>query len=198
MHRVLPSGRSPSLTARNGVRLSAPSAKQADATFSADASSGVFEGYASLFGVMDLARDIVMPGAFRDSLVARGAGGVRMLWQHQPSEIVGAWTTIEEDQLGLHVRGMLDLDQPRARAALSLMRKGALDGLSIGYRCEAERRDRETGLRRLERIDLWEISLVTFPLLPQARIRSVKAAPTPPGSAPALRRHSAAFSERTA
>lgn len=174
---LIPSGRSPSLAARNGVRLPVLAGKQADAALIANAASGVIEGYASLFGVMDLGRDIVMPGAFRESVAAKGAGGIRMLWQHQPDEIVGIWTKIEEDRLGLHVQGRLDLDQKRAREALSLMRKGALDGLSIGYRSEAERRDRETGLRRLERIDLWEISLVTFPLLPQARIRSVKAAP---------------------
>lgn len=168
------SGRSPSRSAGNGVRAPAPSSKRADATFFPDGKAGEFEGYASVFGAMDLGRDVVMPGAFRDSLAAKGPRGVRLLWQHDPAMPLGIWKSIEEDRQGLHVRGALDLNQPRAREAYSLMRKGALDGLSIGYRTEVERRDSETGLRRLERIDLWEISLVTFPLLPQARVHQVK------------------------
>lgn len=154
--------------------MPAPSLKHADATFSA-AASGTFEGYASLFGVMDLGRDVVMPGAFRASLEKRGPRGVRLLWQHDPAVPLGVWTAIREDGRGLQVAGALDLALPKAREALSLMRAGALDGLSIGYRTEIERRDPATGLRRLERVDLWEISLVTFPLLPQARVHAVKA-----------------------
>lgn len=136
--------------------------------------SGAFEGYASVFGLMDLGRDVVVPGAFRDTLERRGAGGVKLLWQHDPAQPLGSWDAIEEDRHGLFVRGRLDLAQAKAREVLSLMKRGAVDGLSIGYRTEAERRDPATGLRRLERIDLWEISLVTFPLLPQARVRALK------------------------
>lgn len=157
----------------NGVHRPAPSLKHVDATFSLDADDGAFEGYASLFGVMDLGHDVVIPGAFRDSLARRGVEGVKLLWQHDPAEPLGVWTSIAEDRRGLHVRGRLNLERERSREALSLMRQGALDGLSIGYRTEIERKDPETGLRRLERIDLWEISLVTFPLLPQARVHAV-------------------------
>ncbi len=157
----------------NGVHRPAPSLKHVDATFSSSADDGTFEGYASLFGVMDLGHDVVMPGAFRESLARRGAGGVKLLWQHDPAEPLGIWTSIAEDQRGLHVRGRLNLERERSREVLSLMHQGALDGLSIGYRTEIERKDPETGLRRLERIDLWEISLVTFPLLPQARVHAV-------------------------
>lgn len=180
MHVLSLSGRLPSPPAGNGVRAPAHSLKSADATFSIHPAKGEFEGYASLFGVMDLGRDVVMPGAFRETIEKRGASGVRLLWQHDPAQPLGSWTEIAEDQCGLYVRGALDLDQAKSREALSLMQKGALDGLSIGYRTEIERKDPATGLRRLERIDLWEISLVTFPLLPQARVSAVKSLPAAP------------------
>ena len=135
--------------------------------------SGVFEGYASLFGVVDLGRDIVMPGAFRETLARRGASGVKMLWQHKASEPIGAWLAIEEDVRGLRVTGRLNLAVAKAREVLALMREGAVDGLSIGFRAERSQRD-ASGLRRLKKIDLWEISLVTFPMLPQARVTSLK------------------------
>lgn len=170
------SDRRPSPPVGNGVRATDPSSGCADATFHPPDAGGEFEGYASVFGMMDLGRDVVMPGAFRESINRRGIGGIKLLWQHDPAQPLGIWTSLEEDSRGLFVRGALDLRQPKAREALSLLKQGALDGLSIGYRTEIDRKDPETGLRRLERIDLWEISLVTFPLLPQARVRSVKAA----------------------
>jgi HK97 family phage prohead protease len=135
---------------------------------------GVFEGYASLFGVADLGKDVVMPGAFADSLKSRAAGGVRMLWQHDPATPIGCWLSIEEDRRGLKVRGRLSLAVERARDIHALMREGAVDGLSIGFRVERARAERPTGLRRLEKLDLWEISVVTFPMLPGARVEAVK------------------------
>jgi HK97 family phage prohead protease len=135
---------------------------------------GVFEGYASLFGVADLGKDVVMPGAFAESLARRGARGVRMLWQHDPGEPIGRWLSLAEDPRGLRVRGRLNLAVERAREIHALMREGAVDGLSIGFRVERARPERPTGLRRLEKLDLWEISLVTFPMLPGARVNSVK------------------------
>lgn len=141
--------------------------------------AGIFEGYASLFGVPDLAKDVVIPGAFQDSLARRGARGVRLLWQHDPAEPIGSWLSLAEDQKGLRVRGRLNLAVERAREIHALMREGAVDGLSIGFRVERARAERATGTRRLERIDLWEISVVTFPLHPGARVGSVKAAQDP-------------------
>jgi HK97 family phage prohead protease len=140
---------------------------------------GRFEGYASLFGVADLGKDVVVAGAFADSLARRGAAGLRMLWQHDPAEPIGRWLSVREDRSGLHVRGRLNLSVARARELHALMREGAVDGLSIGFRVERARAERGTGLRRLEKIDLWEISLVTFPMLPGARVRAVKRAPAP-------------------
>jgi HK97 family phage prohead protease len=135
---------------------------------------GVFEGYASLFGIADLGKDVVMPGAFHDSLKKRDASAVRLLWQHDPSQPLGRWLSIEEDRRGLRVRGKLNLAVERARDIHALMREGAVDGLSIGFRVERARAERPTGLRRLEKLDLWEISVVTFPMLPGARVETVK------------------------
>lgn len=141
------------------------------------ADDGAFEGYASLFGREDLGRDIVQPGAFRDSLTARGISGVRMLFQHNPAEPIGIWETLAEDAKGLFVRGRLMQTVARGREVLSLMRAGAIDGLSIGFRTVKSHRDRLRGVRRIEKIDLWEISIVTFPLLPEARIATSKSRP---------------------
>ncbi|QFU17089.1 HK97 family phage prohead protease [Microvirga thermotolerans] len=135
---------------------------------------GVFEGYASLFGVADLGKDVVMPGAFADSLRKRGVPNIRLLWQHDPSEPIGRWLSIAEDRRGLRVRGRLNLAVERAREIHALLGEGAVDGLSIGFRVERARAERPTGLRRLEKLDLWEISIVTFPMLPGARVERVK------------------------
>lgn len=144
--------------------------KQADA-------DGSFEGYASLFNREDLGRDVVLPGAFRESLAARGARGIKLLFQHDANQPIGVWTTLEEDSRGLYAQGRLMRDVARAREVMALMREGALDGLSIGFKTVKARRDRASGVRHLEKIDLWEISIVTFPLLPEARITSTKTRP---------------------
>lgn len=135
---------------------------------------GTFCGYASLFGKVDLANDIVEPGAFSRALRRRGAAGIRMLYQHDPNEPIGTWLDIAEDERGLLVRGRLTPGVGRAREVLELMRAGALDGLSIGFRVVKARRDARAGVRRIVEADLWEISVVTFPMLPGARVESVK------------------------
>ena len=135
---------------------------------------GLFEGYASLFGVVDLGRDRVQPGAFRDSLARKGARAIKLLWQHDPAHPLGVWEEIREDERGLRVRGRLDLAVAKAREVHALMRSGAIDGLSIGFRAERTRKDATTGVRHLEKLDLWEISIVTFPMLPGARVSAVK------------------------
>lgn len=154
--------------------ICAPERKATGGASLQTASDGEFEGYASLFNIADLGDDIVMPGAFKHSLLKRGARGVKMLWQHNAAEPIGAWRFMEEDSTGLKVRGKLNFAVARAREVHSLMRDGSVDGLSIGFRAEKAFRDRATGLRRLERIDLWEVSVVTFPMLPQARVSAVK------------------------
>jgi HK97 family phage prohead protease len=131
---------------------------------------GGFSGYASLFGVPDLVGDVVEPGAFRASLGRRGAGGVKLLWQHRAAEPVGRWITIEEDRKGLAVTGRIHAGLARGREAMALVEAGILDGLSIGFRTVRARSDPRSGLRHVAEVDLWEISLVTFPMLPGARI----------------------------
>ncbi|MBX3568750.1 MAG: HK97 family phage prohead protease [Rhizobiaceae bacterium] len=139
---------------------------------------GSFSGYASLFGAIDLGRDMVMRGAFARSLRERGPAGIRMLYQHDPAAPIGIWTELREDARGLFVKGRLAGDVAKAREVLSLMRERALDGLSIGFRTVRARKDARTGVRQILEADLWEISVVTFPMLPGARVETVKGLPT--------------------
>jgi len=141
---------------------------------------GAVEGYASLFGAVDQARDMVMPGAFTQTLQSRGLRRIPMLFQHDPSEPVGIWLELREDHRGLYALGRLIPEVARARELFSLLRAGAIDGLSIGFRTARARIDPKTRIRRLHAVDLWEISIVTFPLLAGARVRAVKQANSPP------------------
>ena len=129
------------------------------------------EGYASLFDRADQGGDIVRRGAYTASLarLAEGGGRVRMLWQHDPARPIGVWDKIREDDRGLWVKGHLLADVSQAREAAALIEAGAIDGLSIGYRTVSAERDGK-GCRLLTEIELWEISLVTFPMLPDARV----------------------------
>jgi HK97 family phage prohead protease len=138
------------------------------------ADDGTVEGYASLFGEIDAARDMVMPGAFARTLRLRGLRSVPMLFQHDPAEPVGVWLELYEDFRGLRARGKLIPDVARGRELLALLRAGALDGLSIGFRTVKGRIDPVTRVRKLIDVDLWEISIVTFPLLNGARVTAVK------------------------
>lgn len=128
---------------------------------------GRFSGYASIFNRLDSGGDIVMPGAFSRSLGKR-RDRIRLLFQHDPKEPVGTWDTIGEDGHGLFVSGRLVPGVPRADALRRLIEKRALDGLSIGFR--TVRATREGGHRKLWQIDLFEISIVTFPMMEDARI----------------------------
>lgn len=138
------------------------------------------EGYASLFGEADKGGDIVRKGAYARSLerLTRGGGKVRMLWQHDPSSPIGVWDEIRETDRGLWVKGRLLGEVTQAREAAALVAAGALDGLSIGYRTVSAERN-GAGRRELTEIDLWEVSLVTFPMLPAARLVQGKAAESP-------------------
>ena len=128
-------------------------------------------GYASLFGSCDQGGDIVEKGAYAASLKRLAATGrrVRMLWQHDPTEPIGIWDDVREDTRGLLVKGRLLRDVARAREAAALIEAGAIDGLSIGYRTLRATKDGQ-GRRLLSEVALWEVSLVTFPMLPDARV----------------------------
>ncbi|SDN34713.1 hypothetical protein SAMN05216196_101225 [Lutimaribacter pacificus] len=151
----------------------------------------VIEGYASLFGACDQGGDVVQAGAYADSLARLAAEGrkVRMLWQHDPAQPIGVWDEVREDGRGLYVKGRILDSVERGREAAALIAAGALDGLSIGYRTRrAVKTDR--GQRLLTELELWEVSLVTFPMLPSARVGRKGEAP---GADAAWRELTAAF-----
>jgi hypothetical protein len=106
-----------------------------------------------------------------------------MLFQHDPAEPVGVWLELTEDFRGLRARGKLIPDVARGRELLALLRAGAIDGLSIGFRTVKGRVDPATRVRKLIDVDLWEISIVTFPLLSGARVRAKGSVSSPPGRA---------------
>ncbi len=139
-----------------------------------DAKTLRIEGYASLFDRVDLAGDIVRSGAFSATLAARGASGVRMLFQHALDEPIGVWDVVEERARGLFVSGRIIASGARGRVAADLVRDRAVDGLSIGFRA-VRSRQRADGVRELLEIELWEVSIVTFPMAPQARLIRVGA-----------------------
>lgn len=137
------------------------------------------EGYASLFNLEDLSGDVVLPGAFAAGLSAGLSGGlsggdsggrsVPMLYQHEPTEPVGRWQVVRPDRKGLWVEGEILDASEQSRTVQALVRRGALNGLSIGFRTRSSRPRPARG-RFLEAIELWEVSIVTFPMLPQARL----------------------------
>ena len=138
---------------------------------------GAFEGYASVFNNVDLGYDVVLPGAFKKKdMELTKDGSIRVLHQHRTAEPIGK-AKVKEDENGLHFEGQLVLeDVPEARKAYALMKEGILDGMSIGYDV-LEDEYTEGGIRRLKRVKLWEISVVTFGMNPKARIDDVKSVP---------------------
>lgn len=136
---------------------------------------GVFEGYASVFGVVDQGMDVVERGAFAKSL---GTRKVKMLWQHEMDKPIGVWDDIYEDERGLFVRGRLLKDVAKGREAIALLKAGAIDSMSIGYRTIEAVAEGDGRVRKLTEIDLFEISLVTFPMLPDAKVTNVKSIST--------------------
>jgi hypothetical protein len=138
--------------------------------------TGTFEGYGSVFNITDKGGDIVVPGAFAETLSAAKAAGrlPAMLWQHNPREPIGVYTEMEEDAVGLRVKGKLALKTARGAEAYELMKMGALSGMSIGYRVRDDSWDRVTDVRTIKKADLFELSLVTFPMNDASRISAVK------------------------
>ena len=129
-------------------------------------------GYASLFGKADQAGDIVSPGAYGASLERLKASGrrVKMLWQHDPVKPIGVWDHVVEDKKGLYVSGRILREVQTGSEAIALLSAGAMDGLSIGYRTVSAEASGKG--RVLTEVDLWEVSLVTFPMLSEARVQA--------------------------
>jgi uncharacterized protein len=138
----------------------------------------VISGYASLFGKADQGGDVVQAGAYATSLsaLARAGRRVKMLWQHDPTQPIGVWDEVREDATGLWVKGRILTEVARGREAVALLEAGAIDGMSIGYRTLRAERDGK-GRRLLAELELWEVSLVTFPMLADARVASKGEAP---------------------
>jgi uncharacterized protein len=139
--------------------------------------TGAFEGYGSVFGVKDSYDEIVAQGAFIDSLAAQKAAGrmPSLLWQHRSGDPIGVYTDMAEDNVGLKVAGQLALKTARGAEAYELLKMKAISGLSIGFVPREDSYDRVTGIRTLKKVDLWEVSLVTFPANDAARVQGVKA-----------------------
>ncbi len=138
---------------------------------------GAFEGYGSVFGVTDSYGEIVAAGAFTNSLQDIQSKGrpVPVLWQHQTSAPIGIYEALSEDEHGLKVSGRLLIDDvPKAKEAHALLKAGAVSGLSIGYWVRESSYDEKTGIRTLIKLDLVEVSLVTFPANDDARVEAVK------------------------
>jgi len=135
---------------------------------------GTFEGYGSIFGNVDSYGEKVMPGAFAESLTRhqREGSNVLMLWQHNPNEPIGVWEDLAEDAKGLWGKGRLILTVQRAREIYELLKAKAIRGLSIGYR-EIET-EPDGNIRLLKKLDLYEISPVSFPANRRARVDAVK------------------------
>lgn len=139
---------------------------------------GTFEGYASVFGVKDADGDVIVKGAFTNSLKRMSETGKRpkMLWQHNPSIIIGKWVEMFEDERGLYVKGTLFTDIEKGSEAYALMKHGELDGMSVGFNIDnAYAEDRG---RVIDDLELWEISVVTWGANPQALVSSVKSIDT--------------------
>jgi len=138
---------------------------------------GVFTGYASVFGVVDSYREVVAPGAFTESLAAIKAAGRTLpaLWHHQVSEPIGGYDELMEDERGLYVRGYLLKDEiPQAAIAYATMKRSIVSGLSIGYYVEGESWNEKDRILTLTKVDLREVSVVTFPANDEARIDAVR------------------------
>ena len=124
---------------------------------------GMFEGYASIFGNKDLGNDVIEKGAFMRSLRRKGAKKIKMLYQHDTKEPIGVFDKVMEDQNGLYVKGRLAMGTQKGKEVYELMKMGAIDGY-----------DDKRKYRVLKEVDLMEISAVTFPMNPRARIQAVK------------------------
>jgi uncharacterized protein len=131
-------------------------------------------GYGSVFNNVDRGGDVVMPGAFKDC-IAKGRKP-KMLWQHDASQPIGAWDTMREDSNGLLMKGRISKRAAKGAEVAALVKMGAVDGLSIGYRTQEYEMDMKAGTRKLTKLDVWETSVVTFPMNDLTGIYAIKSA----------------------
>jgi HK97 family phage prohead protease len=159
---------------------------------------GTFSGYGSVFGNVDSYREIVAPGAFTDSLKAIAESGdpLPALWQHNSDQPIGGYDTLAEDDRGLKVTGtLLKDDIPLAAQAFVLMKKRIVKGMSIGYYVEGSDYNEKTGIRTLTKLDLVEVSIVTFPANPEALTDAIKSR-LAEGNLPSMREFQSILQDR--
>jgi uncharacterized protein len=135
----------------------------------ADDDARTVEGYASVFNNVDSYSDIVMPGAFAKSIKGRKPA---MLWQHSSDKPIGVWDVLEEQKKGLFVKGRI-LPTTHGNDAYTLVKEGAVTGMSIGYSAKKWETDSDKGIRKLTEVELYEVSLVTFPANEKAQVTRV-------------------------
>ncbi|KJV69369.1 HK97 family phage prohead protease [Candidatus Neoehrlichia procyonis] len=133
---------------------------------------GVFSGYASVFNTIDCQNDIIKPGAFSDTI--KTGKKIMFLWQHNKNEPIGKIISMIEDTFGLYITVKLILEIKKAKEAYLMIKKGIINSLSIGYQVVNYYIDKNSDLRIIKKIDLWEISLVTFPSNIHAQITNIK------------------------
>lgn len=135
---------------------------------------GTFEGYASTFNNVDNGGDKVLPGAFAKSISQKGVEGIKLLRDHWHDKVIGKLTSIKEDRRGLKISGKIFEEIELGKETLFLMREGVLNAMSIGYLTRKSEYDRQKDVRDLIDLDLWEVSVVPFPMNPKATINAVK------------------------
>ncbi len=139
---------------------------------------GSFEGYASIFNNQDLGNDVIRKGAFNNTLYNKKPRQIKLLYQHKTDEPIGVIDSVEEDSKGLKVKGRLAMQTQKGREVYELMKIGALDSMSIGYKLSPEgyKYDDKKKRRVIKEVDLMEVSMVTFPMNPKAKVTKVKLA----------------------
>lgn len=141
--------------------------------FSETNTDAVFEGYGSVYGNVDGGRDVIEHGAFGDSIATKTASGIKMLWQHDPAQPIGIFESLVEDDKGLRVKGKLLTSIPIIKEKWDMMKAGLVDGLSVGFQV-LKHAWRDDNIRVIKQADLWEISVVTFPMNAKARVTAKK------------------------
>lgn len=161
---------------------------------------GSFEGYGSTFnGAPDSYGDVILPGAFAESLVKHKREGTMplLLWGHQANEIpIGNWVDMAEDGKGLWGKGQIDLDDPVGQRVHKALKRKSVRGLSIGYETITSKTDpKRPGVRLLEKLEVWEVSIVNFPANRRSLVDAVKSLLTDGGTMPTVREFEGAMRE---
>lgn len=151
--------------------------------FSSIEEDGTIAGYGSVYDNIDKGGDVITKGAFDKSLAEFKAQGKtpKMLWQHDPSQPIGIWKSIVSDEKGIRVEGQILESISKGKETLAMLRAGIVDGLSIGYQTVKASREQKDGrtVRVLKELNLWEVSVVTFPMNALATVTDVKQLQSP-------------------